>query len=138
MAESKDRNALAKSDGDDLLAAARLADVADDYEREAHRRLVRAVTTTVLGPAALGLFVILRYDAATSSAVVFLVVLLLLVLGITWGQWWLFMKVHLDDVRQAVAEDRILGRVSGGGSEGEPGGAPDRPSVGLGRAEEER
>jgi hypothetical protein len=112
MAESRDPDALTKVDADDLLAAARLADLADDHEREARRLLIGARTTTVLGVAALALFVVLKLDVLTLSAILFLAVVLLFLLGAAWGRWWLFVKVNLDDVRRAVDEDRIIGRAS--------------------------
>jgi len=100
---------VARASGDELLAAADLADRVDEYGQEAHRRLNRALAASVLGPGALGLLLLLNRGEVTWSAVLFLVALLLVGLVPVWGNWWLFVATELADAREAASKNRILG-----------------------------
>jgi len=120
MTEPRELKGPTKAEGEELLEAADLADRLEAHEREARQRLFRAVVATVVGSSALGLLVIVKYDAASFSDIAFLLVLLILLLVPVWGRWWLFAASDLAEVRKATALDRILGKRGARSQGGEP------------------
>jgi hypothetical protein len=108
LARTEPDDDLTRAEADTLWESADLSDRLDAHEKEGKSRLIRALTTTVVGPTALGLLLYFKRDVATLSAIAFLATLLVILLVAVWGWWGRFAYSDLAEVRQEADSDRLL------------------------------
>ncbi len=129
MTEERELSETSRAEGEVLLKAVDLADRLEAHEKEARRRLLLAVAATFVGSSALGILILVKYDAGSFSDIAFLAVLLILLLVPAWAGWWLFAASDLAEVRKAAELDQILGKGPARSLNGEsPSGAQESGS----------